>query len=400
MQTPLLLIFLIVLLKRIANFDVSTTKAKQHFALKIIMQENTISNTQSIQQLTKKKPLIIAGPCSAETKAQVLETAAQLVKTGKVDIFRAGIWKPRTRPGNFEGVGEVGLEWLQEIKALYQLPSIIEVANAKQVELALQYNIDALWIGARTTVNPFSVQEIADALKGSALPVYIKNPINPDIELWTGAIERIQNVGIRDIGLIHRGFSSYGNASLRNVPMWHLAIEIKRRFLELPILIDPSHITGNRSLVPEILQKAIDLDYDGAMIEAHCDPTAAWSDAGQQVAPDELLQIINNIIWRNDNIDEEKIIEQLEQLRAQIDRYDQQLLELIEKRMEVSKAIGKVKKENNVTILQTKRWNYIYDRIKAMAQELHLSEEFINHYMEAIHLESIRNQDIIMNPKD
>ncbi len=365
-----------------------------------LMLENTIKHNETISRLTRKKPLIIAGPCSAETREQVLETADLLSRTGKVDMFRAGIWKPRTRPGNFEGVGEAGLEWLREVKALYRLPAIIEVANARQAELALRYGIDAVWIGARTTVNPFSVQEIADALKGAAIPVYIKNPVNPDIELWTGAVERIQQADIKDIGLIHRGFSSYGNARLRNVPMWHLAIEIRRRFPDLPVLIDPSHITGNSALIPEILQKAIDLDYDGAIIEAHCRPGSAWSDAAQQVTPDELLRIINAIIWRKDDIQEERIIGQLEQLRRQIDQYDHQLLELISKRMHISREIGRVKKEHNVTILQTRRWQYIYDRVKALGQELGLSEEFINHYMEAIHLESIRNQDIIMNPKD
>lgn len=364
------------------------------------MLENTIKNSDTIANLTKKKPLIIAGPCSAETREQVLETAGLLSRTGKVDLFRAGIWKPRTRPGNFEGVGETALEWLQEVKNTYQLPVIIEVANSRQALLALEYGIDAVWIGARTTVNPFSVQEIADALQGADIPVYIKNPVNPDIELWTGAVERIQQAGIRDIGLIHRGFSSYGNARLRNVPMWHLAIEIRRRFPDLPVIIDPSHITGNRTLIPEILQKAIDLDYDGAIIEAHCSPATAWSDAAQQVTPGELLDIINTIIWRKDQVQEEKIIEQLEQLRGQIDQYDRQLLELISNRMQISREIGRVKKAHNVTILQTRRWQYIYDRVKLLGQQLGLSDEFINHYMEAIHLESIRNQDIIMNPKD
>jgi chorismate mutase len=299
----------------------------------------------------KEKPILIAGPCSAETEEQVLTTAAQLKENGYIDIFRAGVWKPRTRPGNFEGMGNTALPWLQQVIKLYNLPVAIEVANAKQVEAALAHDINVLWIGARTTVNPFSVQEIADALKGVDIPVFIKNPVNPDIELWTGALERIKNAGITYTGLIHRGFSSYGNANLRNVPMWQLAIEMKRRFVDTPIIIDPSHITGNRNLILEILQKAIDLNYDGAMIEVHPNPDIAWSDAKQQLTPKHYSHIINHANWRTSNILEEPVVEQLEILRKEIDKYDDTLLEIIHQRMKISQQIGEVKKANNLTIL-------------------------------------------------
>lgn len=364
------------------------------------MQEMTQFEEVKQKQLLTNKPLFIAGPCSAETEEQVLQTAAALAQTKKVDIFRAGIWKPRTRPGHFEGVGEIGLTWLQNVQKTYHIPCAIEVANAKQVELALKYNIDLLWIGARSTVNPFSVQEIADALKGTQTPILIKNPINPDIDLWTGALERILESGSREVGLIHRGFSSYGNARYRNVPMWQLAIEMKRRFTDIPMIIDPSHITGNSKLIPEILQKAIDLNYDGAMIETHPDPSEAWSDSKQQVTPQQYLNIINEIVWRASDIEENKIIQRLEDLRHTIDQYDDQIIALLQKRMQVSEQIGIVKKAHNVTILQTKRWNEIYKRLKKLAATLNLSDEFMNHYMEALHLESIRHQDIVMNKKD
>src|SRR5690554_2415573 len=250
---------------------------------------------KEVDDLWKKKPLIIAGPCSAETEEQVLQTAQQLKELNKVDILRAGIWKPRTRPGNFEGVGEVGLPWLQKARELTGLPFAVEVAAANQVEAALKYETDFLWIGARSTANPFSVHEIAQALKGVDIPVFIKNPINPDLELWIGAVERIEKAGIKQMGLIHRGFSVFGKSEFRNVPTWQIAIEMKRRFDELPFLIDPSHICGNRSLIKSVLQNAIDLDYDGAIIEVHVDPDHAWSDANQQINPQTLKDLLNQI---------------------------------------------------------------------------------------------------------
>src|ERR671938_1115120 len=250
---------------------------------------------KAVQDVWKKRPLIISGPCSAETEEQVLETATRLAKTGKVDMLRAGIWKPRTRPGSFEGIGTKGLPWLLQAKKVSGLPVAVEVATAKQVEDALHFDIDVLWIGARTTVNPFSVQEVADALRGVDVPVLIKNPINPDLELWTGAVERVAKAGIRQIGLIHRGFSSYGNSEYRNAPMWHLAIEMKRRNPELLIINDPSHICGRRDILLDVAQEAIDLDFDGLMIESHIDPDNAWSDAKQQVTPERLSELLSSV---------------------------------------------------------------------------------------------------------
>ncbi len=301
------------------------------------MNTSQVEN-QSLNEIITKRPLIISGPCSAETEAQVIATALALKATNKVDIIRAGIWKPRTRPGNFEGIGVEGLPWLQKAKTLTQLPIAIEVATAKQVEAALQHNIDILWIGARTTVNPFSVQELADALKGVSIPIYIKNPVNPDIELWTGAVERIEKAGINQIGLIHRGFSSYGNADLRNVPMWNIPIAMKRRFNHYPMLIDPSHICGNTALIQEIFQKAIDLDYDGAIIESHINPSLAWSDAKQQVKPTELADIIDAIIWKKDSIENDNLLAPLAEFRKEIDTIDDELIALLHKRMQISSS--------------------------------------------------------------
>lgn len=346
-----------------------------------------------LPSLQQSKPIIIAGPCSIETEEQTLQTIQALHQTGKVDVIRAGVWKPRTRPGNFEGIGVAGLPWLQQAKQLTGLPIAIEVATAKQVEQALAHDVDILWIGARTTVNPFSVQEIADALKGVKIPVLIKNPINPDIELWTGAVERIESVGIDQIGLIHRGFSSYGDSNLRNVPLWNIPINMKTRFPDYPMIIDPSHITGNRQLIQEILQKGIDLDYHGAIIESHINPEAAWSDAKQQVTPNTLAEILTNISWKNASALEDVVVDELQHYRDQIDTIDDQLLELIAKRMNISEQIGNIKRKHNITILQAKRWNSIYERLKILAQDKALSTEFIEHYLEVLHLESIKHQE-------
>jgi chorismate mutase len=355
----------------------------------------TVKN--AAQQAWQKRPLIISGPCSAETEEQVLETAQRLAATGKVDMLRAGIWKPRTRPGTFEGVGTKGLAWLQQAKKLTGLPLTVEVATGKQVEDALHFDIDVLWIGARTTVNPFSVQEVADALRGVNVPVLIKNPINPDLELWTGAVERVAKVGIKDIGLIHRGFSSYGNTEYRNAPMWHLAIEMKRRNPELLMINDPSHICGRRDILLEVAQKAIDLDYDGLMIESHIDPEKAWSDAKQQVTPENLAEMLDTIVWRREDTASEEFHQALERLRQQINHLDDEMMQILSQRMKVSEKIAEYKKENNITILQTNRWNEILNRACLRAEKLGLSKEFITKYFDAVHMESISHQTKIFN---
>src|SRR3954467_3109758 len=286
------------------------------------MQATQTASKELVQEKWNKRPLIIAGPCSAETEEQVIQTATGIAKTGKVDIMRAGIWKPRTRPGSFEGIGTKGLPWLQQARKVSGLPMAVEVATAKQVEDALTFEVDVLWIGARTTVNPFSVQEVADALRGVDVPVLIKNPINPDLELWTGAVERVAKAGIKQIGLIHRGFSSYGNTEYRNAPMWHLAIEMKRRNPELLMINDPSHISGRRDILLDVAQKAIDLDMDGLIIESHIDPDKAWSDAKQQITPEKLGEMIASITWRREDINSEEYHAALEKLRQQINHLD------------------------------------------------------------------------------
>ena len=346
--------------------------------------------------LKSKKPLIIAGPCSAETSEQTLQTAEALAATGKVDIFRAGVWKPRTKPGGFEGAGIPALPWLVEVKKRTDMPVAIEVANAKHVESALAFGIDMFWIGARTTSNPFSVQEIAEAMRGSDTPVLVKNPMNADIELWNGAIERLAKCNIKNLGLIHRGFSGYGSSKYRNTPMWHLALEIKKRLPELPIFCDPSHICGNRENLLEVSQRAADLNFNGVMVESHITPDDAWSDAKQQVTPADLVGLLNSIIWRAEGSDSVAYQNSLDELRGVIDRLDDEILRLLSMRMEVAEGIGFIKRENNVMILQPSRWNQIVDRVLARSQELGLSEEFLKILMEAIHIESINKQNHIM----
>ncbi len=359
--------------------------------------EQTLQQSIDISQILVKRPLIISGPCSAETEEQVMQTAIQLAATGKVDILRAGIWKPRTRPGSFEGVGTKGLPWLQQAKKATGLPVAIEVATGKQVEDALHFGVDVLWIGARTTVNPFSVQDVADALRGVDVPVLIKNPINPDLELWIGAVERVAKAGIKNIGLIHRGFSSYGNTEYRNAPMWHLAIEMKRRNPGMLLINDPSHICGRRDILLDVAQKAIDLDFDGLIIESHIDPDNAWSDAKQQVTPAKLGELINSIIWRSEDIDSEELHAHMEKMRSQINQLDDELMQLLGQRMKVADKIGQYKKENNITILQTNRWNTILERAFVKGDQLGLSKDFITKYFDAVHMESINHQNKIMN---
>jgi chorismate mutase len=359
--------------------------------------EQTLNAASTIDEVLSKRPLIISGPCSAETEEQVIETATRLKATGKVDVLRAGIWKPRTRPGSFEGVGTKGLSWLNQAKKITGLPVAIEVATGKQVEDALHFDVDVLWIGARTTVNPFSVQEVADALRGANVPVLIKNPINPDLELWIGAVERVAKAGIKNIGLIHRGFSSYGNTEYRNAPMWHLAIEMKRRNPNMMIINDPSHISGNRVLLQSVAQKAIDLDYDGLMIESHIDPDKAWSDAKQQVTPERLAEILDGIKWRHETSNEREFVIALEKLREQINHIDDELMQLLGQRMKIADKIGQYKKENDITILQTNRWNELLERAFRKGETLGLTKEFITKYYDAVHMESINHQTAIMN---
>ena len=344
-----------------------------------------------------KRPLIIAGPCSAETEEQVTETAVRLHKTGKVDMMRAGIWKPRTRPGSFEGIGTKGLPWLQHARKLTGIPVAVEVATGKQVEDALHFDVDVLWIGARTTVNPFSVQEVADALRGVDVPVLIKNPINPDLELWIGAVERVAKAGIKQIGLIHRGFSSYGNTEYRNAPMWHLAIDMKLRNPGMLFINDPSHICGRRDILQDVAQKAIDLDFDGLIIESHIDPDKAWSDAKQQITPERLGEMLDSIRWRKEDVASEEFHAALEKLRQQINQLDDELMQILGQRMRISEKIGQYKKDNNITILQTNRWNAILDRAYQKGDKLGLSKEFITKYFDAVHMESINHQNKIMN---
>jgi chorismate mutase len=361
------------------------------------MQTGLRTMKEIMQEKWNKRPLIISGPCSAETETQMLETATRLAKTGKIDMLRAGIWKPRTKPGMFEGLGIIGLPWLLQAKKITGLPTTVEVATAKHVEEALQFDVDMFWIGARTTVNPFSVQEVAEALRGVDIPVLIKNPINPDLELWSGGIERLQKVGVRQVGMIHRGFSSYGNTEFRNAPMWHLPIEMKRRYPEMPLICDPSHICGNRSMLQAVAQKSIDLDFSGLMIESHIDPDNAWSDAKQQVTPESLAEMLTDLVWRSESTTEQEFITALTTLREQINQVDDELLTLLGQRMKLSDKIGEYKKNNNITILQTNRWNDILERAFQKGERLGLTKEFIIKYFDAVHWESINHQNKVMN---
>lgn len=361
------------------------------------MQTTEQKELESVMKTWNKRPLIISGPCSAETEEQLLSTAQRLAATGKINMLRAGIWKPRTKPGMFEGVGAKGLPWLQKAKKITGLPTTVEVATAKQVQDALTFDVDVLWIGARTTVNPFSVQEVADALRGVDVPVLIKNPVNPDMELWSGAVERIARAGIKNIGLIHRGFSSYGNTEYRNAPMWHLAIDMKLKYPEMPFLNDPSHICGRRDILMDTMQKAVDLDYDGFIIESHIDPDNAWSDAKQQVTPEKLAEMLGAIIWRKEDVVSEAYHAALEKLRQQINQLDDELMQILSQRMKIAEQIGKYKKENNITILQTSRWNEIIERATAKGDKIGLSKEFITKYFDAVHMESINHQKKVLD---
>ena len=340
----------------------------------------------------EKRPLIIAGPCSAETEEQVFNTAKQLSEKG-IKIFRAGIWKPRTKQGGFEGIGEQGLPWMQRVKKELGMLVATEVANTKHVEAALNAGIDILWIGARTSANPFAMQEIADALKGADVPVLIKNPVNPDLELWIGAIERINGAGIKRIAAIHRGFSTYDKKLYRNLPMWHIPIELHRRIPNLPVICDPSHIGGRRELIAPLCQQAMDLGFDGLIIESHCSPDNAWSDAKQQVTPDVLDFIIDRLVIRNIISSTESI----EALRSQIDECDNSLLDILAKRMRISREIATYKREHNMTVVQATRYNEILDKRGAQGVLCGMSDEFVRTIFERIHEESVRQQLEVIN---
>lgn len=341
-------------------------------------------------------PFIIAGPCSAETEEQTIATAKQL-KKGGVNIFRAGIWKPRTRPNCFEGVGSKGLAWLERVKEETGMLVSTEVASVSHLEEALKHNIDIIWIGARTTANPFAIQEIADALRGNDIPVFVKNPVNPDLELWIGAIERITQAGITRIGAIHRGFSSYANTKYRNIPQWQIPIELKQSIKNLPILCDPSHITGDRDLIKEVSQEALDLNYDGLIIESHINPNKALSDAKQQITPTELFNILEELVIRDIKSSDSNINTVLSELRLQIDSLDKNLLEILEQRIKITEDIGQYKKDNNITILQQDRWSNILEKAIKSGLSMNLSEDFVTKIFKAIHQESINKQTRIMN---
>ncbi|WP_104734680.1 bifunctional 3-deoxy-7-phosphoheptulonate synthase/chorismate mutase type II [Hanstruepera ponticola] len=341
-------------------------------------------------------PLVIAGPCSAETEGQVLKIAHQL-KDSDATVLRAGIWKPRTRPGNFEGVGALGLKWLQKAKEETGMLITTEVANANHVDLALQHDVDILWIGARTTVSPFIVQEIAEALKGTDKTVLVKNPVNPDLALWLGAVERFYTANVKNLGVIHRGFSTYEKTRYRNNPEWQLPIDLQNRFPDLPLILDPSHIAGRRDIIFDLCQTALDLNYDGLMVETHFDPDNAWSDAAQQITPNTLIQFMDDLKIRKETGEATEFKNKINTLRTQIDVIDHQLIEILGKRMNVADEIGILKKAHNVAVLQTKRWNEILGKMILQGEEKNLSEEFILRVFKAVHQESINHQEKIIN---
>ncbi|MAN59212.1 MAG: 3-deoxy-7-phosphoheptulonate synthase [Flavobacteriaceae bacterium] len=343
-------------------------------------------------------PLVIAGPCSAETEEQLL-TIAHKLKDTDATVLRAGIWKPRTRPGNFEGVGAKGLSWLQRAKEETGMLTTTEVANAAHVELALKHDIDILWIGARTTVSPFIVQEIADALRGTDKIVLVKNPVNPDLALWLGAVERFHTANVQNLGVIHRGFSTYEKTRYRNNPEWQIPIDLQNEFPDLPLILDPSHIAGKRDVIFDLCQTALDLNYDGLMIETHHDPEKAWSDAQQQITPETLHQMTIDLRIRKKGEDHLEFQNQLNTLRTQIDVIDNKIVEMMGKRMKIADSIGELKKDHNVAILQVKRWNEVLGRMILRGEENQLSEEFVLRLYKAIHQESINHQQKIFSEK-
>jgi chorismate mutase len=349
---------------------------------------------QKIKETTR--PFLITGPCSAESPEQVMNVSKEIAKNGHAHVLRAGIWKPRTRPDSFEGMGDIALPWLVDAGKETGLPVTTEIANRHHAELALKAGVDILWIGARTTVNPFAIQEIADFLKGVDIPVMVKNPVNPDLELWIGAFERLEKAGIKELVAIHRGFSVYKHPKYRNVPTWELPIALRERLPDLPIICDPSHITGRRDLLLEVSQKAMDLNFDGLMIETHPDPDKAWSDSAQQVTPTELKSIINHLVLRSKDIST-SIVSELEELRTKIGDLDDKLFDILSARMLMSEEVGQLKKVHNITILQQNHWSNIIKSRLSQSDNYKISELFIRQIMDAIHQESIRHQTKIMN---
>lgn len=343
-----------------------------------------------------KKPLIISGPCSAESEKQMLETA-QRINPEKVQIFRAGIWKPRTKPNSFEGVGSIGLKWLKKVKEEFGFLTAIEIANAQHVKLALENEVDILWIGARSTVNPFTVQEIAESLQNTDKIILVKNPVNPDLDLWIGAVERLRAQNIQNIGVIHRGFSTYKKVKYRNNPQWQIALDFMHQMPEIPIICDPSHICGNRENLLDVAQQAFNFEYDGLMLETHCNPDEAWSDAQQQITPERLDEILSTLVVRNSDNKDELYLANLERLRLEIDESDQLILDAIAQRMQLSNQIGDLKKEHNVAIYQPERWKQIWENTERIGEQLGLSHEFIEGFLKAIHQESIQRQHAIFN---
>jgi len=349
-----------------------------------------------LDNMNLSHPLVIAGPCSAETEEQVMKVAHELKNTDAT-IFRAGIWKPRTRPGTFEGNGAIALPWLQKVKKETGLLTAVEIANAQHAKIALEFDVDILWLGARTTVNPFAVQEIAEAIQGTDKIVLVKNPINPDLELWIGAIERLYKMNVKNLGAIHRGFSSFRKSKYRNIPSWQIPIDLKNRFPSLPVINDPSHICGNRKGIFDVSQTALDLKFNGLMIETHCNPDEAWSDAKQQIKPDRLVEIMDELKVRKDRFVKEESISKLNALRKEINAKDDQLLETLSERMQIVENIGKAKKESNVAVLQNTRWQEILYKVVDKGEEQGLSKIFIEKIFKAIHQESIAHQEKIIN---
>ena len=346
---------------------------------------------------TEPRPSVIAGPCSAETEEQVMETAKGLKELG-INVFRAGIWKPRTHPGSFEGVGAEGLRWMQKVKKEYGLKIATEVASEKHVFECLKYGVDLVWLGARTTANPFLVQEIADALKDTDIPVLVKNPVNPDLDLWIGALERLNGAGIRKLGIIHRGFSTFDRIKYRNDPQWQVAIELRSRYPELPFFVDPSHMAGCKDYIREVSQRSLDLGFEGLMIESHCNPSCAWSDAKQQLTPDELKDLLyNQILVRNADSDSPEWKENIDQLRAKIDIIDENILYALGSSMKISRQIGEYKKSNNIAILQTSRWDAVLAKVIEKGHEYDLSEKFLTDVFNAIHEASVEIQNEIIS---
>lgn len=349
-----------------------------------------------LEKFNLDHPLVIAGPCSAETEEQLVKIAKQL-KDSDVSVLRAGLWKPRTRPGNFEGVGALGLKWMKTAKEETGLLTTTEVANANHVELALENDVDILWIGARTTVSPFIVQDIADALQGTDKTVLIKNPVNPDLSLWLGAVERFYTADVKNLGVIHRGFSTYEKTKYRNNPEWQIPIDLQHKFPDLPLILDPSHIAGRRDIIFDLCQTALDLNYDGLMVETHHDPDNAWSDAAQQITPATLIQFMKDLKIRKEISESEEFVSGLKNLRAKIDITDHQLLEVLSKRMKIADEIGRIKKSQNVAILQTSRWNEILGKMILEGEQQGLSEEFVLKMFKAIHQESINHQKKVIS---